>query len=47
MSRAPIEGIDHSNGHGRRQPGSAVVARQGNLIVTAEGGIPYAELRSS
>ena len=25
MSRSPIEGFDHSNGHGRRQPGSEVV----------------------
>ncbi len=45
MSRAPIEGTDHSNGHGRRQPGAAAVARQGNLIVSAEGGVPYEELR--
>ena len=22
MSRSPIDGFDHSNGHGRRQPGS-------------------------
>ncbi|MEL6347702.1 MAG: metallopeptidase TldD-related protein [Myxococcota bacterium] len=36
MSRAPIEGFAVSNGHGRRQPGSAVVARQGNLIVQAD-----------
>ncbi len=45
MSRAPIEGIDSSNGHGRRQAGSAVVARQGNLIVQAHETVPYAELR--
>ncbi len=46
MSRAPIEGTAHSNGHGRRQPGSAVVARQGNLIVTADDGVPYEALRA-
>jgi len=45
MSRAPIEGTDSSNGHGRRQPGNAVVARQGNLIVSADGGVPFDELR--
>lgn len=33
MSRAPIEGFDHSNGHGRRQQGFKVVARQSNLVV--------------
>lgn len=45
MSRAPIEGFDHSNGHGRRQPGNAIVARQGNLIVEAHETVSYAELR--
>ena len=34
MSRSPIDGFDHSNGHGRRQPGLEVVSRQSNLIVT-------------
>jgi TldD protein len=33
MSRAPARGIDRSNGHGRRQPGYAAVARQANLVV--------------
>lgn len=33
MSRSPARGIAHSNGHGRRQEGRDVVARQGNLIV--------------
>jgi len=45
MSRAPIEGTARSNGHGRRQPGSAPVARQGNLVVSADDGVPYDELR--
>ena len=31
MSRSPIDGFDHSNGHGRRQPGYEVVSRQSNL----------------
>jgi predicted Zn-dependent protease len=45
MSRAPVEGFARSNGHGRRQPGNSVVARQGNLLVQADGVVPYAELR--
>jgi predicted Zn-dependent protease len=45
MSRAPIEGFGRSNGHGRRQPGSSVVARQGNLIVSARKTMPYEKLR--
>jgi len=35
MSRSPIEGFAHSNGHGRRQVGFTPVARQSNLIVEA------------
>lgn len=45
MSRAPVAGFPQSNGHGRRQPGNDIVPRQGNLMVEAEGVIPYAELR--
>lgn len=45
MSRAPVAGVSRSNGHGRREPGHAVVARQGNLMVEASKTIPYAELR--
>lgn len=33
MSRAPIRGFDHSNGHGRREPGHRAVARQANLVI--------------
>lgn len=33
MSRSPLVGSAHSNGHGRRQLGLASVSRQGNLIV--------------
>lgn len=33
MSRSPVRGFAHSNGHGRRSEGYAVVSRQGNLIV--------------
>jgi predicted Zn-dependent protease len=33
MSRMPIRGMAHSNGHGRREPGYRAIARQANLIV--------------
>ena len=36
MSRSPIPGVEHSNGHGRRQPGLEVVSRQSNLIVESK-----------
>ena len=45
MSRTPIEGFERSNGHGRRQPGNAVVPRQGNLMVQAESLVSAGELR--
>jgi len=45
LGRAPIEDFPVSNGHGRRQPGSAPVARQGNLLVSASETVPYAALR--
>ena len=45
MSRAPIKGFDHSNGHGRRQPGLEVVSRQSNLIVESSNAVPEAKLR--
>lgn len=44
-SRSPIEATATSNGHGRRQVGHSVVARQGNLIIEATQTIPYPELR--
>ncbi|MDR2683482.1 MAG: hypothetical protein LBB64_06410, partial [Dysgonamonadaceae bacterium] len=33
MSRTPIEGFSHSNGHGRSQIGAAPVARQSNMLI--------------
>lgn len=36
MSRKPIEGVNHSNGHGRSNLSMDPVARQSNLFVTAE-----------
>jgi TldD protein len=41
MSRSPINNFPHSNGHGRKQPGRQVVARQGNLIVESSRQFPY------
>lgn len=46
MSRTPIEGFDHSNGHGRRQQGYEVVARQSNLIVESSQKVSRAELKN-
>ena len=45
MSRAPIEGFDHSNGHGRRQQGYKVVARQSNLVVESTKQVSHTELK--
>ena len=45
MSRSPIDGVDHSNGHGRRQPGFEVVSRQSNLIVESTKQVSEKALR--
>lgn len=45
MSRSPIDGFDHSNGHGRRQPGLEVVSRQSNLIVNSTRAVSDQKLR--
>jgi TldD protein len=45
MSRMPIKGFDHSNGHGRRQAGFDIVARQSNLLVESKNQVPEAKLR--
>ena len=46
MSRSPTRGITKSNGHGRRQPGMRVVARQGNLFIKSAKQVPLEELRA-
>ena len=46
MSRSPIQGVDHSNGHGRRQPGLEVVSRQSNLIVESAKQVSEQALRA-
>lgn len=45
LSRSPIEGFSHSNGHGRRQPGLEVVSRQSNLLVESKKQVSDQELR--
>ena len=45
LSRMPIQGFDHSNGHGRREPGYDIVARQSNLIVESKNRVSDAKLR--
>jgi TldD protein len=46
LSRSPVGKFDHSNGHGRRQPGLEVVSRQSNLIVESSNQISDADLRA-
>jgi predicted Zn-dependent protease len=47
MSRMPIKGFEHSNGHGRAQDGLMPAGRQGNLIVRSSKSIPDSQLRQS
>jgi TldD protein len=44
-SRMPIKGFEHSNGHGRDQPGLMPTGRQGNLVVTSSQALPENEMR--
>lgn len=46
MSRSPLVGFPHSNGHGRRQLGAAPLSRQGNLIVESSKTVTDARLRT-
>lgn len=36
MSRTPVEGFSHSNGHGRSQTGEMPVARQSNMFIKSD-----------
>lgn len=45
MSRSPIAGFAHSNGHGRRQPGMPAVARQSNLFVATSKPVPHEQFK--
>ena len=46
MSRTPIEGFTHSNGHGRKAAGLRPVSRQSNLIVEVADPISSDELKA-
>jgi predicted Zn-dependent protease len=46
MSRLPVKGFLHSNGHGRAQDSHMPVGRQGNLIVRSSKTVPDSELRA-
>src|SRR5260370_23625906 len=46
MSRPPLVGFPHSNGHGRRQLGATPVSRQGNLIVQSSKTVTNVQLRA-
>lgn len=45
MSRTPLEGIQHSNGHGRAAAGNEVVSRQSNMIIESTKAVPMEDLR--
>lgn len=45
MSRSPIAGFEHSNGHGRGNIGQAPVSRMGNTIITSQQKIPFSALK--
>ena len=47
MSRMPVKGFDHSNGHGRAQDGLMPVGRQGNLIVRSSKTIADDQMRQA
>jgi predicted Zn-dependent protease len=46
FGRTPARGLLHSNGHGRRQEGRPIVARQGNLVLEPTQSVPVATLRA-
>jgi predicted Zn-dependent protease len=46
MSRLPVKGFMHSNGHGRAQVGMSPAGRQGNLIVRSTNSVPDDKLRA-
>jgi predicted Zn-dependent protease len=46
MGRSPLPEVQHSNGHGRRQPGNAPVSRMGNTIIEASKTVSSEQLRN-
>jgi predicted Zn-dependent protease len=47
LSRAPVSGFAHSNGHGRSAPGREPVARMSNLIVESSKKLPADKLKEA
>ncbi|HYV67616.1 MAG TPA: metallopeptidase TldD-related protein [Myxococcales bacterium] len=47
LSRAPVAGFSHSNGHGRSSPGRDPVARMGNLIVQSDRTMTLPKLKEA
>ena len=47
MSRAPVQGFLHSNGHGRAAPGRDPVARMSNLIVESSKTLGASKLKEA
>lgn len=47
LGRSPVLPFKVSNGHGRRERGNQITARQGNLIVTSRKTIPDQRMRQS
>ncbi|MGB9605710.1 MAG: metallopeptidase TldD-related protein, partial [Bryobacteraceae bacterium] len=45
LSRSPVRGFNHSNGHGRRAPGFEVVSRQSNMFVESSRRVSEKRLR--
>jgi TldD protein len=46
MSRSPIAGFAHSNGHGRAESGFSPVARQSNLVVASSQPVSHDSLKA-
>ncbi|MFB3813369.1 MAG: TldD/PmbA family protein [Terriglobales bacterium] len=46
LSRSPVGGFSQSNGHGRRQQGYNVAARQSNLLVQSAKVVPRTRLKA-
>jgi TldD protein len=47
LSRAPVAGFSHSNGHGRSSPGRDPVARMANLIVQSDRVVTLPKLKEA
>ena len=47
LSRAPVNGFAHSNGHGRSAPGRDPVARMSNLIVQSSKAVSAGKLKEA